>query len=111
MRQRVIHVLTHDSHRPGRGRPDAPAGRRPWPACARSPTCSCSARPGWDKYIGENGVFIGLKDFSLSAPAPVLFKYFGITSENVVAKAKEAVARRRVADRRPASRFGIDVVG
>jgi transketolase len=67
--------------------------------------------PGWDKYIGENGVFIGLKDFSLSAPAPVLFKYFGITSENVVAKAKEAVARRRVADRRPASRFGIDVVG
>jgi transketolase len=67
--------------------------------------------PGWDKYIGENGIFIGLKDFSLSAPAPVLFKYFGITAENVVAKAKEAVARRRVVDRRPASRFGIDVVG
>lgn len=67
--------------------------------------------PGWDKYIGENGIFIGLKDFSLSAPAPVLFKYFGITAENVVAKAREAVARRRVADRRPASRFGIDVVG
>jgi transketolase len=67
--------------------------------------------PGWDKYIGENGIFIGLKDFSLSAPAPVLFKYFGITAENVVAKAKEAVARRRVADRRPAPRYGIDVVG
>ncbi len=67
--------------------------------------------PGWDKYIGEHGVFIGLKDFSLSAPASVLFKYFGITAENVVAKAKEAVARRRVADRRPAPRFGIDVVG
>jgi transketolase len=67
--------------------------------------------PGWDKYIGENGIFIGLENFSLSAPAPVLFKYFGITAENVVAKAREAVARRRVADRRPASRFGIDVVG
>ena len=67
--------------------------------------------PGWDKYIGEHGVFIGLKDFSLSAPAPVLFKYFGITPENVFAKAKEAVARGRVADRRPAPKFGIDVVG
>ena len=27
MKLRVIHVFTHDSHRPGRRRPDAPAGR------------------------------------------------------------------------------------
>ena len=27
MKLRVIHVFTHDSHRPGRGRPDPPAGR------------------------------------------------------------------------------------
>jgi transketolase len=81
-----------------------------WPQGIRL-AVEAAISPGWDKYIGENGVFIGLKDFSLSAPAPVLFKYFGITAENVVAKAKEAVARRRVADRRPASRYGIDVVG
>jgi transketolase len=81
-----------------------------WPQGIRL-AVEAAISPGWDKYIGENGVFIGLKDFSLSAPAPVLFKFFGITAENVVAKAKEAVARRRVADRRPAPRFGIDVVG
>lgn len=81
-----------------------------WPKCVRI-AIEAAISPGWDKYIGENGIFIGLKDFSLSAPGPTLFEYFGITPDNVVAKAKDAVARRRVADRRPATTVGIDVVG
>jgi transketolase len=80
-----------------------------WPTSVRV-AVEAAIAPGWDKYIGESGVFIGLKDFSLSAPGPVLFRYFGITPDNVVAKAREAVARRRVSDRRPGPRFGIDVV-
>lgn len=80
-----------------------------WPKCVRV-AVEAAISPGWDRYIGENGLFIGLKDFSLSAPGPELFKYFGITPDNVVLRAREAVARRRSADRRPGLRPGIDVV-
>lgn len=43
---------------------------------------------GWDKYIGENGTFIGMTGFGASAPAPELFKHFGITVEAAVTAAK-----------------------
>lgn len=45
-------------------------------------------RFGWDKYIGPEGGFVGMTGFGASAPAPELFKHFGITAENVVAEAK-----------------------
>jgi len=44
---------------------------------------------GWDRYIGENGRFIGMHSFGASAPAPELYKYFGITVDAVVAAARE----------------------
>jgi transketolase len=64
-----------------------------WPDCVRV-AVEAAISPGWDRYIGENGMFVGLKGFGLSAPGNVLFEHFGITAENVVAKAKEARARR-----------------
>jgi transketolase len=45
-------------------------------------------RFGWDKYIGPEGGFVGMTGFGASAPAPELYKHFGITAENVVAQAK-----------------------
>jgi transketolase len=39
---------------------------------------------GWRKYVGLEGVVIGIDAFGESAPAGELFKYFGITAENVV---------------------------
>ena len=45
-------------------------------------------RFGWDKYIGPEGGFVGMTGFGASAPAPDLYKHFGITAENVVAEAK-----------------------
>ncbi len=50
---------------------------------------------GWDRWLlGERGreakaAFVGMDSFGASAPAGVLFEKFGITAENVVAKAKE----------------------
>lgn len=38
----------------------------------------------WYKYVGLEGVIIGIDTFGESAPAEVLFKYFGFTVENVV---------------------------
>jgi transketolase len=46
---------------------------------------------GWDKYIGPRGRFVGMHGFGASAPAPALFKEFGITVDNVVASAKAAL--------------------
>ena len=46
---------------------------------------------GWEKFIGSDGVFVGMKGFGASAPADRLFTEFGITAEGVVAAAKAAV--------------------
>lgn len=51
--------------------------------------------PGWNRYIGANGVFIGLKDFGLSAPGPILFEYFGITAEKVAEAARNAIRNKK----------------
>jgi transketolase len=42
----------------------------------------------WYKYVGLDGAVVGLDRFGESAPAPLLFKEFGFTVENVVAKTK-----------------------
>ncbi|HDR1216657.1 TPA: transketolase, partial [Pasteurella multocida] len=43
----------------------------------------------WYKYVGFEGRVVGMNSFGESAPADQLFKLFGFTVENVVAKAKE----------------------
>ncbi|AEO07915.1 transketolase [Buchnera aphidicola] len=40
----------------------------------------------WYKYVGINGLIIGMKTFGASAPAEDLFKKFGFTIDNVVKK-------------------------
>lgn len=47
----------------------------------------------WWKFVGLDGKVIGMSTFGESAPAKDLFKYFGITSDAVVAAVKELVAR------------------
>ena len=42
----------------------------------------------WFKYVGLQGDIVGMTSFGESAPAEQLFKMFGFTVENVVAKAK-----------------------
>jgi transketolase len=46
----------------------------------------------WHKYVGLEGAVVGIDTFGESAPAGVLFKYFGFTTENVVAKVKSVLA-------------------
>jgi transketolase len=38
---------------------------------------------GWERYIGDQGVVVGIDHFGASAPADVLYREFGITAENV----------------------------
>ena len=42
----------------------------------------------WYKYVGLDGDVIGIEKFGASAPADVVFKEYGFTAENVVARAK-----------------------
>ena len=42
---------------------------------------------GWERWIGEDGGFVGMRGFGASGPADALFRHFGITAESVVAAA------------------------
>jgi transketolase len=48
---------------------------------------------GWERYVGRNGAMIGMHSFGASAPAPDVYKHFGITAE-AVAKAVHAQLAR-----------------
>jgi transketolase len=45
-------------------------------------------RLGWDKFIGEDGGFVGMSSFGASAPADRLYREFGLTAEAVAAEAR-----------------------
>ncbi len=47
---------------------------------------------GWEKYIGRDGIFIGMNSFGASAKAEDLYEYFKITKENVITKIKEKIS-------------------
>jgi len=44
---------------------------------------------GWSRYLGLDGVFIGIDRFGASAPAETLFEKFGVTGDRIVAAAKK----------------------
>ncbi|HGJ5860431.1 MAG TPA: transketolase [Arsenophonus nasoniae] len=46
----------------------------------------------WYKYVGTTGAVVGMHTFGESAPAEVLFKEFGFSVENVIAKAKSLLS-------------------
>lgn len=50
-------------------------------------------RQGWDRLIGRNGGFIGMKSFGASAPGADLFEHFGITTAAIIAQAKAMLGR------------------
>jgi transketolase len=49
---------------------------------------------GWERYVGSTGRMIGMKTFGASAPIKDLQKKFGFDPGNVVAAAKEQLARK-----------------
>jgi transketolase len=51
------------------------------------------ATMGWYKYIGHNGVVIGLDRFGASAPGPIALEKLGISVANVVEHAKKLVKK------------------
>jgi transketolase len=50
-----------------------------------------AATLGWHKYVGTDGVVIGLDRFGASAPAERLYAEFGFTPQNIVERAMAAL--------------------
>lgn len=46
---------------------------------------------GWGKYVGLDGAVVTMHGFGASAPAGILFKKFGFTTENVVNTVKSVL--------------------
>ena len=46
---------------------------------------------GWERWIGDNGRFIGMHGFGASGPAPKLYEKFGITADAVAKAARELI--------------------
>lgn len=64
------------------------------PSSVKARVCVEAGSPySWYKYAGEQGEIIGMSTFGASAPAAQLFKKFGFTVENVVAKAKKVLGK------------------
>ncbi len=46
---------------------------------------------GWEKYVGDNGQIISMKDFGESGPAEQLYSHFGIDVEHIVKAVEKSI--------------------
>ena len=51
---------------------------------------------GWERYVGIDGIAIGIPRFGASAPAGVLYEEFGLSPRRVVDEVNRLVMRRKV---------------
>jgi transketolase len=51
-----------------------------------------AVRLGWDRYVGADGGFVGMRGFGASGPGPALYEHFGITAEAVAAEARRRLS-------------------
>ena len=49
----------------------------------------------WWKYVRSNGAVLGVDRFGESAPAPVVYRHFGLTVENLVATVQAVLSREK----------------
>jgi transketolase len=48
---------------------------------------------GWERYVGDRGVALGVDRFGASAPAGEIFEKLGLTVDAVVGAARRVVGR------------------
>ena len=62
-------------------------------ACRRRVSIEATVTSTWAKYVGLDGISIGIDRFGLSAPGAEVMKELGITAEHVVEAAKSLTSR------------------
>lgn len=53
-----------------------------------------ACRFGWDRYLGDQGGFVGMRGFGASGPAEALYRLFDITPEAIVCETHRLLERR-----------------
>jgi transketolase len=48
---------------------------------------------GWHRFVGDGGGVLSIEHYGASAPGAIIFEKFGFTVENVMAKARELLAK------------------
>jgi transketolase len=62
-------------------------------ACRARIAVEAASPLGWDKWIGEDGCFVGMETFGESGPAKDVYAHFGITAEHVAQLGRELLGR------------------
>jgi transketolase len=62
-------------------------------ACRARVAVEAAQRLGWDRWIGEDGIFLGMETFGESGPAKEVYEHFGITADHAARLAREAIDR------------------
>ncbi len=61
------------------------------PAVKKRVAIEEAATLGWERYVGDEGLILGIHSFGLSAPFKDVEAEFGFTPDQIAAKAKEAL--------------------
>ena len=51
-----------------------------------------AVKQGWERFIGEDGGFVGMTSFGASAPSERLYEKFAITPEAVAAEVRRRIS-------------------
>ena len=63
------------------------------PSCTARVAMEAGATFGWERYVGPQGIIIGMEGFGASAPAGRLMEHFGFTSDNFVVQAHKVLGK------------------
>jgi len=61
------------------------------PSLRNRVSVEAGATQGWERYIGLDGISVGMNGYGASAPAGVLYEKFGITAERVADESRRLV--------------------
>jgi transketolase len=90
VRVRVVSMPCMDTF----AKADAAYREQVLPASCRARIAVEAASPmGWDKWIGEEGAFIGMETFGESGPYKDVYEHFGITAQRVAEVGRELIGK------------------
>ncbi len=55
--------------------------------------CEAACGFGWERWLGPQGIFVGMRSFGASGPAGKLYEHFGITTDAIAAAARKTLGR------------------
>jgi transketolase len=62
--------------------------------CALRVAVEAASPFGWERYIGSDGLMVGLERFGASAPGGVLMEHFGFTGPQIAEKVRQGLKKQ-----------------